>query len=133
MARAKWNEDLPIEAADRESVVVANFEGLAQEKGVSGELARSFIEAQIVASKIVQTELFAAWRADRRAAFEVSPDLKGEIRPQLDLLTRSLVEALQAYNEVEGRDFQLLLWRAELLWGEQPGPARRAALRFTSP
>ena len=45
----------------------------------------------------------------------------------------NLVEALQAYNEVEGRDFQLLLWRAELLWGEQPGPARRAALRFTSP
>ena len=133
VARAKWNNDLPIEASGRESVVIANFGELAQDKGISGELARSFIEAQIVASKIVQTELFAAWRADRRAAFEVSPDLKGEIRPQLDLLTRSLIDALQAYNEVEGRDFQLLLWRAELLWGEQPDPARRAALRFASP
>ena len=133
VARAKWNENLPIEAAGRESVVVANFEELARDKGIPSELARSFIEAQIVASKLVQTELFAAWRADRRVAFAVSPDLKGEIRPQLDLLTKSLIEALQAYHEVEGRDFQLLLWRAELLWGEQPGPARRAALRFTSP
>ena len=133
MARAKWNEDLPIEAPGRESVVIANFEELAQNNGMTSEHARRFIEAQIEASKIVQVELFAAWRADRRAAFDKPPDLKGEIRPQLDRLTRSLAEALQAYHEVEKEDFRLLLWRAELLWGEKPCRPRRAALRFAGP
>jgi chorismate mutase len=94
VARSKWNSGAPIEDAPREREIVAAIAAQAPAHGLDPAVARTFFEAQIEASKVLQHARHAQWRAGARAPFEHAPDLRADIRPRLDRLTPELLDAL---------------------------------------
>ena len=100
VARSKWNSGTPIEDPKRESDIVAALAGQAGEMGLPVPWAEQFFRAQIEASKNVQRELHARWRAQGQGKFDDAPDLARDIRPRLDALTPRLLAALAAARPV---------------------------------
>jgi chorismate mutase len=126
VAQAKWNSGAPIEDVAREGQVVEAFVTRSRESGLDSSIALPFMRAQIEASKVRQRALFREWRERRQPPFAKPPDLVEEIRPRLDALTFKLRDALLRSSPLEAR---LLAWRAEVLWGGSPDPARARALQ----
>jgi chorismate mutase len=58
-------------------------------------LAATFFQAQIDASKMIQAERIAMWKAENHAPFIDVPDLSTVIRPKLDALTPALIAGLK--------------------------------------
>lgn len=96
VAEAKWNSGQPIADPPREAKVVVAFVTRAAGHDLPPGFARAFIQAQIAASRLVQSELHAAWRAAGRGPFAAPPDLQRDLRPRFDALSQALVEALAA-------------------------------------
>ncbi|WP_211209818.1 gamma subclass chorismate mutase AroQ [Uliginosibacterium gangwonense] len=94
VAQSKWNSHGAIEDLGREKQVIGDTTALATKQGVTEQLARDFISAQIEANKTVQWTLHRQWTQAQAPAFEQAPDLARDIRPHLDKLTPLLVEAL---------------------------------------
>ena len=84
VAQAKWNSGAPIADPAREAVVVAATEANAAAAGVDPAAAAALIRSQIEASKLLQNQLHAEWRAAVRPPFADVPDLAGDIRSRLD-------------------------------------------------
>jgi chorismate mutase len=126
VAQAKWRSDSPIQDLTREQQVIEAFVTRAGEAAVEPALAGAFMRAQIEASKVRQRALFDQWWRSRRSAFANPPNLAREIRPRLDALSLEMVNALQQAGSLE---VALLRWRAEVLWGAAPDPARARALQ----
>jgi chorismate mutase len=126
VAQAKWNSGGPIEDVAREAQVVEAFVTRSRESGLDEMVALPFMRAQIEASKVRQRALFHKWRERRQPPFAKPPDLVEEIRPRLDALTFKLRDALLRSMPL---DPALLAWRAEVLWGASPDPARTRALQ----
>ena len=119
VAQAKWNSGAAIEDPEREAQVLDRFGQQARERGVDEKFARSVMRAQIEASKVRQRAFFALWKQQRQGPFSDPPDLAGEIRPQLDLLSDRLIASLQDSKALGSKFDPLLSWRAQLLW-KQP-------------
>ena len=96
VARYKWNQGLAIEDLPRERQLLEAVRAQAQGRGLSPDRAEAFFAAQIEASKVMQRELFAQWRAAAAGHFDNVPDLATQIRPHLDALTPRLLDALAA-------------------------------------
>ena len=96
VAKAKWNSGAAIEDLPREADIVAGLARQAEAQGLPADWATQFFRAQIEASKTVQRELHARWRAQEQGKFSDAPDLEREVRPQLDALTPRLLAALAA-------------------------------------
>lgn len=94
VARSKWNSGAPVEDLAREQEIVDAIGIDARKYGLDSGLAKTFFQAQIDASKIVQNARLAEWRAAQLPKFANAPDLQRDIRPQLDRLTPALLEAL---------------------------------------
>jgi chorismate mutase len=93
VALTKWDSAKPIQDSDREAQVIANARQLAKQYGVSEDEVAQLLAAQIEANKLVQYGLLAEWQAAGKAPDTQRPDLKGQIRPQLDeLQTRLLAQ-----------------------------------------
>lgn len=110
VARSKWNSGAPIEDLQREAEIIAALGRQAGQFGLPERWAEGFFRAQIEASKAVQRQLHARWRAEGREKFADAPDLGRDIRPRLDALTPKLLAALAA------------------AWSGLCAPSRRAAL-----
>lgn len=96
VARFKWNEKLPIEDRDREAVVLDATVAEAVAAGLDPSRARSLVEAQITAAKLVQTDLFDTWTAAGAGRFADVPSLAATLRPEIGRLTADLIEAAKA-------------------------------------
>lgn len=94
VARAKWNARAQVEDLPREAQVIR----AAVDQGAALGLPVSWIEAvfraQIEASKTVQRELFAQWRAQQVDRFADAPDLAKTVRPELDRLTAQILRSM---------------------------------------
>jgi chorismate mutase-like protein len=94
VARAKWNVQAPIEDKPREAQVIQ----AAVQQGAALGLPEAWVEtvfrAQIEASKTVQRELYANWKAQQAGKFDDAPDLAKTIRPELDRITAQLLHSL---------------------------------------
>jgi len=94
VARAKWNARAQVEDLPREAQVIR----AAVEQGAALGLPAGWIEAvfraQIEASKTVQRELFAQWRAQQVDRFADAPDLAKTVRPELDRLTAQILRSM---------------------------------------
>ena len=90
VARIKWNLHIPLQDPVREEQILAQLPAIA---GLDPELARSFFEAQMEASKTIQRELYRQWQQVDAPPFPAARPLS-ELRPELDRLTRPLLEAL---------------------------------------
>ena len=95
VARHKYNSGAAVEDLPREAQVIEAVTAQAVEAGLDKDLAAKFFQAQIDASKMIQSERIAAWKAENHAPFTDVPDLKTVIRPKLDALTPALLAALK--------------------------------------
>jgi chorismate mutase len=95
VARHKYNSGAAVEDLPREAQVIEAVTAQAVEAGLDKDLAAKFFQAQIDASKMIQSERIAAWKAESHAPFTDVPDLKSVIRPKLDVLTPALLAALK--------------------------------------
>jgi chorismate mutase-like protein len=96
VARYKWNRQLAIEDAPRERQLLLQVREMALAKGVDPARAEAFFAAQMAAAKVVQSELYAVWRAQVVGQLPGEIDLAARIRPRLDELNASFLEALAA-------------------------------------
>ncbi len=110
VARYKWNAQLPIEDAAREKALIerATAEAVAME--VCAAYARDVIVAQVSASRALQTEWFARWRAAGQGTFTGVPELATTQRSAIDAATNALLKALvEARFELDSPDAIALL------------------------
>jgi chorismate mutase-like protein len=102
VARSKWNSGAAIEDAPREQALLASLRERGAELGLATAQVERFFGAQIEAAKLLQRELFARWRRERRAPFAGVQDLGGEIRPAIDAVTTRMLEALARLQSASG-------------------------------
>jgi chorismate mutase len=95
VARHKYNSGAAVEDLPREAQVIEAVTAQAVEAGLDKDLAAKFFQAQIDASKMIQSERIAAWKAENHAPFADVPDLRTVIRPKLDALTPAMLAALR--------------------------------------
>lgn len=95
VARHKYNTGAAVEDLPREAQVIEAVTVQAVEAGLDKDVAAKFFLAQIDASKMIQSERIAAWKAEGHAPFTDVPDLKTVIRPKLDALTPAMLAALK--------------------------------------
>ena len=95
VARHKYNSGAAVEDLPREAQVIEAVTAQAVEAGLDKDLAAKFFQAQIDASKMIQSERIAVWKAEGREHFTDVPDLKTVIRPKLDALTPAMLAALK--------------------------------------
>lgn len=129
VARTKWNTKAPIEDLPREKQIVDGVAKGAPEYGLDPKVAGSFFQAQIEASKIVQSTLHAQWTVKKQPPFPTVADLGKDIRPVLDRLTpamlRALADAVPALTRPGGQ--KLLGARSQAILGQGTWP--EAAVR----
>jgi chorismate mutase len=95
VSAAKFGTASPIDDPPREAQVLAQVGASAHSAGVdSGEAARFFSD-QIAASKVVQRGLYQRWTDHPDQAPTSRPDLRTQVRPELDTITTQLIEALR--------------------------------------
>lgn len=132
VARTKWNSGAPIEDLTRERQIVSSVGAGASDYQLPREVAERVFQAQIEASKIIQTAMHEEFRAAHQPPFATVVDLGREIRPVLDRLTpeimRALADALPTLQRPGGR--KALEVRSRQLVVEVPGgkAAVRAAM-----
>jgi chorismate mutase-like protein len=96
VARYKWNHDLPVIDAARESDLLERTTAAAVALGVPRDYARRVVAAQIAASRARQQELIDEWRRADRPTFADVPDLASAQRPAIDRATAALLTRLRA-------------------------------------
>jgi chorismate mutase len=131
VAETKWNTGAAIEDLAREAEAIAAVEGAAVAAGVDPEVASDTLRAQIEASKAVQRSLHARWEAEDHGPFDGARDLAGEIRPDLDVATAAMLEALATVAlplPADRLDQHAAALRERLADVPDPGPAVQEAL-----
>lgn len=91
VARAKWNSQAAIYDPQRESDLLRATSEQATVCGADAEAWQKFLSAQLAASRQLQEELHALWRASNHPPWPDAPDLSSELRPQLDTLNAELL------------------------------------------
>lgn len=96
VAWAKFNSGAAIVDPPREQVVLASFVGQATRAGIDPDRAKAFFNAQILASRQLQSELITGWRGGATRPATSPVDLVTVIRPRLDAIGEKMVAALSA-------------------------------------
>ncbi|MBT9588737.1 gamma subclass chorismate mutase AroQ [bacterium] len=125
VAWIKWKRHLPIEDGPREEALLTALPTLA---GLEPERARHFMEAQIEASKELQTWLIDNWESQPSYVPGQGREL-AEIRQELDRLTLDLLTQLQASHSSPD---EILLWIPQI-FGAHLAPWEETALRSVLP
>lgn len=94
VARAKWDSGKPVSDPTREASLLAQVHTQAEAAGVPAGWATRFFRDQIEASKLVQIILLDRWQRAGQAP-GASVDLASNLRPRLDRLTATLIQALR--------------------------------------
>ncbi len=95
VAWSKFHSGDPVHDPQREFDLVTELIRQGNALGLDSVAIKAFFEAQLAASREVQTELLAAW-ADGTAPKPATPplDLAADLRPRLDALTPTLLEGI---------------------------------------
>ncbi|MYM31964.1 gamma subclass chorismate mutase AroQ [Duganella sp. CY15W] len=131
VARAKWNIQAPIEDLPREAQVIAAAVQQGRTLGLPDAWVAAVFKAQIEASKTVQRELYAKWKAQQAGHFDDAPDLAKTIRPQLDRITTQLLRAM-ADNQAKLKDTARLIRPLEAA-AISPAAAAQALTPLSAP
>jgi chorismate mutase len=95
VARYKWNAQLPVLDAARESALLERTTDSAVAIGVPRNYARRVVAAQIEASRDLQQTVIDQWRAEHHGAFPGVPDLVTVQRPAIERATAALLALLR--------------------------------------
>ena len=132
VARNKWNSGVPIEDPARERAIIDAIGTQAAAHNLEPAFAQEFFRAQIEASKIVQRARFAQWDAAAQPPFDNPPDLRRDIRPQLDRLTAEMLPALEKAVpalRAAGANARLTTHTGDAARAAALAPLRQTALR----
>ncbi|QKZ02635.1 MULTISPECIES: chorismate mutase [Pseudomonas] len=127
VALTKWDSHKPVLDAPRERDVIAGAGKLAADYKLDGALAEQFFAAQIEANKLVQYSLLSQWNQQGSAPGTPRADLAKEIRPQLDVLQKQLLERLAAFAPSR-TDAQCPRWLAAAIGARKADPLQHQAL-----
>ena len=94
VARAKHHSGAPVQDPVREVAILASLIQQAVDRGLSPAEAEMFFAAQIEASRQVQTELLARWASGEPLPAGAPADLRTQLRPRLDEVTRRMLDTL---------------------------------------
>jgi chorismate mutase-like protein len=98
VARWKWNRKAPIVDLARESAQMESLRRRGSALGLEPLLIETFFGAQVSASKVMQTELFARWRHEGVGQFAGVLDLDKVLRPQIDSITADILAVLGKWD-----------------------------------
>ncbi|MBA3816771.1 MAG: gamma subclass chorismate mutase AroQ [Parachlamydiaceae bacterium] len=100
VARTKWNHKLPVEDKIREQQMLADLTDKAIHYGLDERFVSRFFQAQIEASKEIQTNDFIFWREGEVLKFDKTFSLKDELRIYIDQLNHEILDLLsQIYTK----------------------------------
>jgi|UPI00067455EC chorismate mutase len=86
VARWKWNKKQAIQDKRGEQELLTKLSQQATKYGLEADTLTNFFQAQITASKLIQTADFQQWEQQGIRSFKNVPDLNQSIRPSLDQL-----------------------------------------------
>jgi chorismate mutase-like protein len=98
VARWKWNRKAPIVDLPRERAQLESLRAHGAALGLDPEMIETFFGAQVSASKVMQTELFARWRREGAGEFAGVLDLDKVLRPQIDSITADILAVLGKWD-----------------------------------
>jgi endo-1,4-beta-xylanase len=93
VARAKWNAQAAIEDLAREQALLLSMRESGAKLGVPAGTVDHFFGAQIKAAKLLQRELFVAWRRSGQGELAGTADL-AELRTAIDRINARMLEQL---------------------------------------
>lgn len=126
VARWKWNHQAPITDPIRERELLTRLRAQAQEQGLDPDFVERFFSAQFDAAKQIQEAEFQRWQAVKLGPFATVPDLRTEIRPEIDRINAALLQWLKQTPSLEpARIAQQAKWRLI-------GPAITDSVRMTA-
>jgi chorismate mutase len=96
VSAAKFGTPSPIDDPGRERQELTGVAASARRDGVDPGEATRFFADQIAASKVVQRGLYQRWTAHPEQRPGTHPDLRTQVRPQLDRITTQLLDQLRA-------------------------------------
>lgn len=102
VAAAKYGTATPVTDPARERELLDAVAEHSVEIGLPAQTGVWFFRAQIEAATLVQHGLHDRWQARPALLPQPRPDLAGEVRPQLDLLTPRLLHLLKETEPVRG-------------------------------
>ena len=102
VARWKWNKKQAIEDIKREQELLSKLNQQAIKYGLDADTITNFFQAQITASKLIQTADFQKWQQQGIKSFDDVPDLNRSIRPSLDQLNTEFLSVLAKLKPVLG-------------------------------
>lgn len=127
IAWAKYREGLPVQDRRREREVLRAAVAQARKLGISPGRAKAFFQAQLAASREVQSELIRSWKQGQALPARAPKSLERELRPRMDQLTSQLVVQLAAVGETaRGRELARQAERYFLALGIPRDPALKA-------
>ncbi len=90
-AKAKYDQKKPVEDPNRDKKILESAATNARKASIDGALAKSFVQAQIDAGKLMQQKLFERWKKELVDGYDDTQELENETWPQLDLLDEQLL------------------------------------------
>lgn len=94
VAWIKFQNNTPVRDPEREAALLNSLTMEARTTGLSPELAGDFFEAQIRASRDVQTSLITGWKRGQPLPAIPPRDLQTDIRPRLDRISKAMLREL---------------------------------------
>ncbi|MCX7868390.1 MAG: gamma subclass chorismate mutase AroQ [Terrimicrobiaceae bacterium] len=129
-AWAKYREGLPVRDGRREKESLRAAESQARKMGVPASRAKSFLKAQLAASRAVQQDLIAGWKAGRELPARAPKSLERDLRPRMDQINSEMITQLAAAGaSSRGRELARQAERYFLALGIP----REAALKAVAP
>jgi len=94
VAWIKFQNNAKVRDPKREAALLTSLTMEARTMGISPIMAEDFFEAQIRASRTVQTELIWGWKQGQTLPAIAPKDLQRDIRPKLDRISKALLREL---------------------------------------
>jgi chorismate mutase len=108
----KFREGLPVRDRKREGAALRTLVARGKAMGLPPFFVGRFFRAQMAASRMVQADLIAGWKAGLPLPAVPPPDLARDLRPRLDAIDADLlVQIAGARHSMRGREIHA---RAEL-------------------
>lgn len=95
VAAAKWSTSKPIGDPAREQQVLETVTTRAKHLGLDPQMVERIFRGQIEANKVVQRGLHQAWDRDPSQRPTTRPNLDREVRPELDRISVTLLQAIE--------------------------------------
>jgi chorismate mutase len=100
VAAAKYTSGNPIDDPIRELEILQSAAQALNGLGLHQQIGMQFLRDQIEANKVIQRELHHRWNRHPEEVPAANPDLAVEVRPELDRITKQIIQQFQYINKI---------------------------------